>query len=134
MCCLCRLTISSPSPQRLSTRSGQPPRLSPTGIVTFGIRPTGPETGYGYILQGEPIADGVHRVAEFKEKPELPEANRYYRDARYSWNSGMFFFAPQLLLQEFSIAGADIRDGAHEALRRAVRDGNRNPHRRGNVR
>jgi len=93
-------------------------------IVTFGIKPTGPETGYGYILQGEPISAGVHGVAEFKEKPELPEANRYFRDGGYSWNSGMFFFSPQLLLQEFSIAGADIRDGSHEALRRAVRRGN----------
>jgi mannose-1-phosphate guanylyltransferase/mannose-6-phosphate isomerase len=93
-------------------------------IVTFGIKPTGPETGYGYILQGDKIAGGVHSVAEFKEKPELPDANRYFRDGGYSWNSGMFFFSPQLLLQEFSIAGADIRDGSAEALRRAARRGN----------
>lgn len=93
-------------------------------IVTFGIKPTGPETGYGYILQGDSISGGVHGVTAFKEKPELLEANRYFQDGGYSWNSGMFFFSPQLLLQEFSIAGADIRDGSHEALRRAARTGN----------
>lgn len=93
-------------------------------IVTFGIKPTGPETGYGYILQGEAISEGVHRVAAFKEKPDLPDANRYYREGGYSWNSGMFFFAPSVLLQEFSIASADIRDGAHEAFRRARRENN----------
>lgn len=91
-------------------------------IVTFGIRPTGPETGYGYILQGDELSSGVHRVAAFKEKPPLEIANQYVSDGRYSWNSGMFFFAPSVLLEEFSIAGADIRDGAHEAFRRARRE------------
>lgn len=91
-------------------------------IVTFGIRPTGPETGYGYILQGDELSDGVHRVSAFKEKPDLELANQYLSDGRYSWNSGMFFFAPSVLLEEFSIAGADIRDGAHEAFRRARRE------------
>lgn len=93
-------------------------------IVTFGIRPTGPETGYGYILQGDLLSNGVHRVAAFKEKPALEVANQYLRDGGYSWNSGMFFFAPSILLEEFSIAGSDIRDGAHEAFRRARRENN----------
>ncbi len=93
-------------------------------IVTFGITPTAPETGYGYILQAEAVSPGVHRVAGFKEKPNLEVAEQYLREGGYSWNSGMFFFSPKLLLQEFSIAGADIRDGAEEAFRRAVRTGN----------
>jgi mannose-1-phosphate guanylyltransferase/mannose-6-phosphate isomerase len=92
-------------------------------IVTFGIKPTGPETGYGYILQGDALSPGVHRLAEFKEKPDLPLAEEYYRDSRYSWNSGMFFFSPALLLEEFAIAAADIRDGARDALKRAERNG-----------
>lgn len=91
-------------------------------IVTFGIKPTAPETGYGYILQGEVLSDGVHRVTAFKEKPALDVANQYLRDGGYSWNSGMFFFAPKVLLEEFSIAAADIRDDAHEAFRRARRE------------
>jgi len=91
-------------------------------IVTFGIKPTSPETGYGYIQQGDALSDGVHRVTAFKEKPALDVANQYLRDGGYSWNSGMFFFAPSVLLEEFSIASADIRDAAHEAFRRARRE------------
>lgn len=90
-------------------------------IVTFGIKPTGPETGYGYILQGEELRPGVNRLVAFKEKPARPQAERYLRDGGYTWNSGLFFFAPALLLEEFSIASADIRDGAAEALRSAAR-------------
>lgn len=92
-------------------------------IVTFGIQPTGPETGYGYIQQGDAISDGVHRVARFREKPEVEVAKQYIREGGYSWNSGMFFFAPSVLLEEFSHAGADIREGAHEAFRLARREG-----------
>ena len=90
-------------------------------IVTFGIKPTGPETGYGYILQGEELRPGVNRLVAFKEKPDRPEAERYLRDGGYTWNSGVFFFAPAMLLEEFSIASSDIRDGAAEALRLAAR-------------
>jgi mannose-1-phosphate guanylyltransferase/mannose-6-phosphate isomerase len=92
-------------------------------IVTFGIKPTGPETGYGYILGGAPIAEGVREVLAFREKPELPDAMRYLREGGYTWNAGIFFFSPQLLLQEFSIAASDIRDGARLALQRASRNG-----------
>lgn len=93
-------------------------------IVTFGIRPTSPETGYGYILQADAIEPGVHQVAAFKEKPDLALAEAYVRDGRYSWNSGMFFFLPKLLLEEFGIASADIREGARRAFELAERNGN----------
>ena len=93
-------------------------------IITFGITPSGPDTGYGYILQGAALKPGVHHLVAFKEKPDLPEAMRYLREGKYSWNSGMFFFSPKLLLEEFSIASADIRDGAREALNGAKRQGN----------
>ena len=92
-------------------------------IVTFGIHPTGPETGYGYIQQGDLLCANVHRVATFTEKPELPVALGYLAKAGYSWNSGMFFFSPEVMLEEFGIASADIRDGAYEAFQRATRRG-----------
>lgn len=92
-------------------------------IVTFGIKPAAPETGYGYILANEELAPGVHRVGAFKEKPDLATATRYLAEGGYSWNSGVFFFSPRVLLEEFSIAAADIRDGAREALARARRTG-----------
>jgi len=92
-------------------------------IVTFGIMPSAPETSYGYILQGSAISDGVHQVARFVEKPDLADAVRYLRDGGYSWNSGMFYFRPKIMLEEFAIASADIRDGARKALEQARRDG-----------
>ena len=95
----------------------------PGRIVTFGIDPSGPETGYGYIQQGETLAEGVHAVASFKEKPERPLAQQYLDEGGYSWNSGVFLFSPNMMLEEFAIAAADIRDGAATALDRAQRDG-----------
>lgn len=92
-------------------------------IVTFGIQPAGPETGYGYILGGAQLADGVDEVAAFREKPRLADAERYLREGGYTWNAGIFFFSPSLMLEEFSLASADIRDGAHQALKRARRTG-----------
>jgi mannose-1-phosphate guanylyltransferase/mannose-6-phosphate isomerase len=95
----------------------------PERIVTFGISPTGPETGFGYIQQGEQLADRVHAVSTFKEKPDLGVARQYLAEGGYSWNSGVFLFSPQTMLEEFSIAAADIRDGARLALARAERTG-----------
>ncbi len=95
----------------------------PDRIVTFGIKPTGPETGFGYILQGEPLGEGVNAVAMFVEKPPLPDATRYYNHGGYSWNSGVFLFSPQTMLEEFGIAASDIREGARKALAGARRAG-----------
>ncbi len=93
-------------------------------IVTFGIQPSGPETGYGYIQRGPALADGVYEVAAFKEKPDLPVATAYIEDPRYSWNSGVFFASPAVLLKEFDIAAADIREGAGASLQDAKRSDN----------
>lgn len=62
----------------------------PDHLVTFGIRPDSPHTGYGYIHRGEPIAPGLYRVREFKEKPVREIAEHYLRSGEYYWNSGMF--------------------------------------------
>lgn len=93
-------------------------------IVTFGIAPDRPETGYGYIRRGEKLAEGVHAIAAFEEKPVVATAERYLREGGFSWNSGVFFFSPSVMLNEFQAAGAaDIRDGAEAALARGVRRG-----------
>jgi mannose-1-phosphate guanylyltransferase len=63
------------------------------GLLTLGIRPGSPATGYGYLERGEKIGGGkhpVHRVLSFREKPDLPTAERYLEKGRYDWNSGMF--------------------------------------------
>ena len=72
-------------------------------LVTFGIRPTRPETGFGYIRAGEPVpgADG-HEVLGFVEKPDIEEACRMVEDGGHYWNSGMFCFAAGSLVEAFA--------------------------------
>jgi len=71
------------------------------GLVTFGIRPTGPETGYGYIRSGRLLDDELHAVEEFVEKPDCETAQRYLLDGRYFWNSGMFVFSVGPLIEQY---------------------------------
>ncbi len=71
-------------------------------LVTVGIRPHRPETGYGYIEVGEPLSEGVHRAARFVEKPDRATAERYLRSGRFLWNSGMFFFRADVALAEIA--------------------------------
>jgi mannose-1-phosphate guanylyltransferase / mannose-6-phosphate isomerase len=68
-------------------------------LVTFGITPSGPETGYGYIQRGTPFDTGFE-VAAFVEKPDRRTAESYLVDGRYYWNAGIFLFSVQSILQE----------------------------------
>ena len=79
-------------------------------IVTFGMRPTAPETGYGYIQQGPELADvpGVHEVARFLEKPDAATAARFVADGQHLWNSGMFVFTARTLLEELDAHAPDV--------------------------
>jgi mannose-1-phosphate guanylyltransferase/mannose-6-phosphate isomerase len=67
-------------------------------LVTFGIRPTAPETGFGYIEAGEVIGSAGHKVARFVEKPDLDKAKSYLAAGNLTWNSGMFCFAAGAML------------------------------------
>jgi mannose-1-phosphate guanylyltransferase len=73
-------------------------------ITTIGVRPTHPETGFGYIRTGAKLpragADAVHDVAGFVEKPDLATAERYLSSGEYLWNSGMFFLSAGRMLDE----------------------------------
>lgn len=91
-------------------------------IVTLGIAPDRPATGYGYIKRGAELADGVFAVDSFREKPDAATAQRYLDDGGYSWNAGLFLFHPPLLLAEFA-ASAEIRDRALASLAAARRQG-----------
>jgi mannose-1-phosphate guanylyltransferase/mannose-6-phosphate isomerase len=71
-------------------------------IVTLGIKPDNPETGYGYIQAGEPFQDGFE-VKSFREKPDLATAKQYLASGNYYWNSGMFAFTINCMLEEFKI-------------------------------
>lgn len=67
-------------------------------LVAFGIRPTRPETGYGYLHIGDAIAAGVYPALEFKEKPDPATAKQYLDSGQYLWNSGMFVWRTDAIL------------------------------------
>lgn len=93
-------------------------------IVTFGMRPTGPETGYGYIEIGEPLAEteGVFSVARFIEKPDAATAERLITDGRHLWNSGMFVFTAGTLLREMDLHAPDLLPAVRAAVARRQTD------------
>ncbi len=91
-------------------------------LVTFGITPTEPATGYGYIEIGEAIAEVGNRIARFVEKPDLETAQAMVDDGRYVWNSGMFLFAAGRFLQEVKALAPDIHDSAVAAVQGARPD------------
>lgn len=93
-------------------------------ILTFGITPSRPETGYGYIKRGPQLGEGVFEIEAFREKPNATTAQQYLDDGGFSWNAGMFLFSPEVLLAEFA-QSAEIRDRALESLKAAKRDGAR---------
>lgn len=81
-------------------------------LVTLGITPDFPATGFGYIQKGDYLADyqglSVYRVEKFKEKPEEPEAIKMVSDGKHVWNSGMFIWQVDTVLEEFSRQMPDL--------------------------
>jgi len=69
-------------------------------LVTFGITPTRPETGYGYINFENSDSDKIYKVKQFVEKPDLKTAQEYLKSGRYLWNSGMFIWRSDIILEE----------------------------------
>jgi mannose-1-phosphate guanylyltransferase/mannose-6-phosphate isomerase len=86
-------------------------------LVTFGVTPRGPVTGYGYLERGEPISGsaGSYRVARFVEKPDLETARRYVASGQFFWNSGMFVFLARRYLEELQRFRPDIASAAKAA-------------------
>lgn len=81
-------------------------------LVTIGLTPTAPETGYGYLRRDEPLAvAGAYRVAEFVEKPSLPLATSYLRDGGYLWNASMFVWRPADFLAELDAQLPEVAAG-----------------------
>ena len=92
-------------------------------LVTFGIVPTAPETGFGYIEAKDGNATGVRKVERFVEKPDLATAQRYVQGGGYYWNSGMFLFRASRVLAELERFRPDIVDACRAAFDAARRDG-----------
>ncbi|MDP2057037.1 MAG: mannose-1-phosphate guanylyltransferase/mannose-6-phosphate isomerase, partial [Thiobacillus sp.] len=93
-------------------------------LATFGIVAAIPETGYGYIRKGAPLADsaGAYEVAAFVEKPDLATAQQYVDSGDYFWNSGMFLFRASDFLNELQALRPDILDACRAALDGATPD------------
>ncbi|MEQ8664767.1 MAG: mannose-1-phosphate guanylyltransferase/mannose-6-phosphate isomerase [Rhodospirillales bacterium] len=98
-----------------------------TGLIaTFGLKPTRPETGYGYIRRGEAIGGGgsaTYRVSAFVEKPDQETAQRYLEDNDYTWNSSMFLFRAGVYLSELERQRPDILEGCQKSLADGESDG-----------
>ena len=94
-------------------------------LVTFGIVPGAPETGFGYIQAGEavPGRGGLRPVLRFVEKPDAATAERYLDEGGYYWNSGMFLFRASRYLQELERHRPDILAATRAAFANATRDG-----------
>lgn len=90
-------------------------------LVTFGVVPDKPETGYGYIRRGDGQGPD-YPVAEFVEKPDLATAQSYVASGRYYWNSGMFMFRARALLDELRTFAPAIHDACVAAFTTAKRD------------
>lgn len=87
-------------------------------LVTFGIHPRGPETGYGYIQRGAPLQDGASAfaVTRFVEKPDLETAQRYLTEGGYFWNSGLFAFKAGVYLAELERLAPEMLAACRAAL------------------
>jgi len=102
-------------------------------IVTFGIKPTRPETGFGYLKAGKPMkliagmarshkGNGAREVAAFVEKPDLKKAKRFLKAGGYFWNGGLFLFEARQLLAEVARLEPAMLKACEQALARARRD------------
>ena len=90
-------------------------------LVTFGIVPTAPETGYGYIQRGS--AEGpAYQIARFVEKPDPDRARQFLGSGEYYWNSGMFLFGARRYLEELERLAPEIAKATAEAFRAAKAD------------
>ena len=94
-------------------------------LVTFGITPDAPETGYGWIQIGEEVADGVHQVARFVEKPPLERAQAMLASGDHAWNGGIFLFRADRYLAVLGEHEPAMLAAAQAAMDATRREGTR---------
>lgn len=93
-------------------------------LITFGVIPDSPETGYGYIKKGELLESetGAAKIEKFVEKPDRETAIKYLESGSYCWNSGMFMFRASVIIKELEIHSPDILSLCREAMATGVQD------------
>jgi mannose-1-phosphate guanylyltransferase / mannose-6-phosphate isomerase len=113
-------------PDRFAEAVRRAATVAATGkLVLFGIKPEGPQTGYGYIRRGEDLEGfkgAAFKVDAFTEKPNEETAARYVADGNYYWNSGIFVLHVRTFLEELSRLNPRLLDAAKEALVKAEED------------
>ncbi|NCP10590.1 MAG: mannose-1-phosphate guanylyltransferase [Sphingomonadales bacterium] len=94
-------------------------------LVTFGVTPDRPETGFGYIAMGQPVASGsgAYRVDRFVEKPDRARAETMVADGGYLWNAGIFLFTAKAYLDELEKFEPEVAHCAAQAMATATRNG-----------
>jgi mannose-1-phosphate guanylyltransferase/mannose-1-phosphate guanylyltransferase/mannose-6-phosphate isomerase len=101
------------------------PLVEDDWLVTFGITPHAPETGYGYIRRGEELVPGVFRVDRFVEKPDRASAEAYLAEGGYSWNGGIFLFRAGAFLAALERHAPDMAAAVTRAMAGARHEGDR---------
>jgi mannose-1-phosphate guanylyltransferase/mannose-6-phosphate isomerase len=98
------------------------PTSSQGWLVTFGVRPQSPATGFGYIQRGAALDASAFRVAHFVEKPDAATARRYVDAGDYEWNSGMFLFRAQSYLDALQRHAPEMHAASREAFDKSKAD------------
>jgi mannose-1-phosphate guanylyltransferase len=94
-------------------------------MATYGIAPTGPETGYGYIRMGEQVGPGVNRVERFVEKPDAERAAAMLAEGNHSWNGGIFLFRADIYLGALAVHAPEMLAAAQKAMTSVSHHGRR---------
>ena len=93
--------------------------------ITFGVIPSSPETGYGYIKSEKPLnknaLEGI-KISEFIEKPNLKKAKELIKDSSYTWNSGIFMFRAKTIIDEIKKLCPDIFNACEESFIKSKKD------------
>ncbi|MFN3234201.1 MAG: mannose-1-phosphate guanylyltransferase/mannose-6-phosphate isomerase [Gammaproteobacteria bacterium] len=89
-------------------------------LVTFGAKPTSPETGYGYIEAGNALSEGIFDLKKFTEKPSREIAQQFIESGNYYWNAGIFLFQAKSYLQELKAYAKDIYDSVKNAFENSM--------------
>ena len=99
------------------------PQAEAGWLVTFGVAPDRPETGYGYVRVGEALGEGVFRAGHFAEKPGRATAERYLAAGGYYWNAGMFLFRAGSCLEALQSFAPDLVNAVQSAVLGESREG-----------
>ena len=114
--------VTNAAPLIAAIRRGLPVARS-SSLVTFGIQPIHAETGYGYIVAGEAIDEGVLQADSFVEKPAKESAEEFVKSGNAFWNSGLFMFRADAFLEELRRHAPEIYEATKAAFAGARKDG-----------